>query len=229
MKQYPSQDVLKAVQDCEENPTTYTLKMCTTCMIVRPPRSFHCSDCGICIESQDHHCPWMGTCIGKRNIKYFLAFLGLTSVHGLVTAGICASFFLKLTDGLDPAERYDSYGNSLLGPLAVSNVFIAMFAGCMGVTLLCFFLYTLSITLQNITSNESIRARWNSKYKARREREKKRLTQLCQDYTNPRLSSHQEQLERLNADIELEEDRRPTRCEKLSYIFSSRNEPQSHL
>ena len=78
---------------------TETLSYCTTCQIVRPPRSFHCSDCGFCIEVHDHHCPWMGTCIGLRNIKYFVCFLSYTSLHALITCIINSIFFGVKTYG----------------------------------------------------------------------------------------------------------------------------------
>ena len=59
---------------------------CRTCNLWRPPRSFHCSDCGACIEVHDHHCPWVGTCVGKRNHKYFFLFTLMTTVHAVLTA-----------------------------------------------------------------------------------------------------------------------------------------------
>lgn len=77
----------------DPNKEAYTLSLCTTCMIVRPPRAFHCGKCGVCVEAQDHHCPWMGTCVGKRNLKYFLAFLLLTSLHAFATFAICVTYF----------------------------------------------------------------------------------------------------------------------------------------
>ncbi len=37
--------------------------------------TFHCYECGVCIEGYDHHCPWTSKCIGKGNIISFYIFI----------------------------------------------------------------------------------------------------------------------------------------------------------
>ena len=54
------------------NAETTRLSFCDTCKILRPPRSFHCRVCNVCIEQHDHHCPWVGTCIALRNSQTFI-------------------------------------------------------------------------------------------------------------------------------------------------------------
>ncbi|PNY28671.1 Palmitoyltransferase [Tolypocladium capitatum] len=51
------------------------VKHCRTCNIWRPPRGHHCRLCDNCIETHDHHCVWLNNCVGKRNYRYFFAFV----------------------------------------------------------------------------------------------------------------------------------------------------------
>jgi len=141
------------------------LSFCATCLTVRPPRAFHCNDCGVCIEVHDHHCPWVGTCIGRRNLKYFVGFIFSTALHAL-TSGI-----LSLTSLLLHKTRGNNFDfNSLPSDqtrMLVINIGLLIYNIFFTVVLLLFSLYTNKLVINNITSNENLRQKWNgSKYKA---------------------------------------------------------------
>ncbi|KAL2821999.1 DHHC palmitoyltransferase-domain-containing protein [Aspergillus granulosus] len=53
---------------------------CTTCKLLKPARSKHCSFCKGCIARHDHHCIWLTNCVGLNNYQYFLSLLLSLSV-----------------------------------------------------------------------------------------------------------------------------------------------------
>ena len=135
------------------------LSYCETCKIMRPPRSYHCGECGYCIEVHDHHCPWMGTCIGKRNIKYFVCFLGYTSMHALVTCIINSVFFgVKTYGNVSRLFDHDEDGKEQVPKaervLHVFNVGYTLYAFLVFLFLLFFALSMHDKTMLNITTNE---------------------------------------------------------------------------
>lgn len=66
-----------------EVPTKY----CKSCNIWRPPRAHHCRVCDNCVETQDHHCVWLNNCIGRRNYRFFFAFVSSCTLLGLFLLG----------------------------------------------------------------------------------------------------------------------------------------------
>ena len=133
------------------------LSYCNTCKFLRPPRSFHCSQCGVCVEVHDHHCPWVGNCIGYRNLKYFIAFLFWTGMLALVTVAIVGYVMFTCTD------QFNDDNNIALSAIAKA---VFTYAAIIALSLLSFFLFqTCSLGMKNIASNEDIRHRWNGHHR----------------------------------------------------------------
>jgi len=82
-------------KNVEFNGRSHTLNFCIECQVYRPLRSYHCNNCGVCVEEMDHHCSWMGTCIGRRNRLKFCGFLAI----GISYYGQSYGIFFRQNDG----------------------------------------------------------------------------------------------------------------------------------
>ncbi|KAL0937423.1 palmitoyltransferase erf2 [Colletotrichum truncatum] len=70
------------------------VKHCRTCNIWRPPRAHHCRLCDNCIETHDHHCVWLNNCVGRRNYRYFFAFVSSATFLSLYLLGASLAHIL---------------------------------------------------------------------------------------------------------------------------------------
>jgi palmitoyltransferase ZDHHC9/14/18 len=74
------------------------IKYCKTCNIWRPPRAHHCRVCDNCVETQDHHCVWLNNCVGRRNYRYFFAFVMTSTILSLLLFGASLAQVLVYKD-----------------------------------------------------------------------------------------------------------------------------------
>ena len=131
------------------------LSYCKTCDVLRPPRSFHCSICEMCVEVHDHHCPWVGTCIGRRNTHFFIGFLFWTFVHSLNVLLTCV--YTRSIAGRSHRwflndDKFDFSLNNIL--CIYTGVFLTLLGAFTVVQI-------FGHAEWNMTTNEDIRNRWN--------------------------------------------------------------------
>jgi len=93
----PAKPFVPSMRNIVVNGRIISQKFCDTCKIYRPPRSFHCTYCDNCVENCDHHCPWTANCIGKRNYRYFYAFICSSTILSMIVFfGSCNFIFNKI-------------------------------------------------------------------------------------------------------------------------------------
>ncbi|XP_032337150.1 LOW QUALITY PROTEIN: palmitoyltransferase ZDHHC19 [Camelus ferus] len=79
------------------NHRAFRLQWCQKCCFHRPPRTYHCPWCNICVEDFDHHCKWVNNCIGHRNFRFFmLLVLSLCLYSGAILV-TCLIFLVRTT------------------------------------------------------------------------------------------------------------------------------------
>ncbi|XP_016363531.1 palmitoyltransferase ZDHHC18-like isoform X3 [Sinocyclocheilus anshuiensis] len=153
------------------NDQVVKLKYCFSCKMFRPPRTSHCSLCDNCVERFDHHCPWVGNCVGKRNYRFFYAFIVslsfLTSfIFGCVITHLT---LIRFKAGLFSDQSLSSTGsqdeNGIIqaiqdSPASVVELVICFFSIWSILGLSGFHTYLVAA---NLTTNEDIKGSWSSK------------------------------------------------------------------
>ncbi|XP_050670208.1 probable palmitoyltransferase ZDHHC24 [Leptidea sinapis] len=84
--------------DIKENWT-----LCSVCECLRPPRSWHCDTCDVCVLKRDHHCTFLACCVGYYNHRYFMCFtfyIFMAMLYSFFYNTLFLSQFLKWNKGL---------------------------------------------------------------------------------------------------------------------------------
>ncbi|KAI9310199.1 DHHC palmitoyltransferase-domain-containing protein [Zopfochytrium polystomum] len=151
VNQTPGVPLLPEARVVSVNGVEMKLKYCQSCLIWRTPRAAHCYVCDRCVDVHDHHCPWTGNCIGKRNYRFFVAFLLTTSLLDIfVFAGSIATIVLREPDS---GSVFDSIAET------PALFVIALLSGGLFLSLSSLLGYHLWLSGQNLTTHEEIRNR----------------------------------------------------------------------
>lgn len=110
---------------------------CSTCKILKPARSKHCSSCNKCVLMFDHHCIWLNNDIGYYTYRWFLLFL-LSICIIFIYGGYLCFYSLQVFDqssdnkyvGLSFFKRYwkiiktTTFSNEISGILLILCIFM---------------------------------------------------------------------------------------------------------
>jgi len=135
---------------------TVKQKFCSTCYVLRPPRSKHCSFCDNCVLRFDHHCTWLGNCIGLHNYRYFVCLVYSATLFLMLC--IYAVFYIF-------SEHATQFSGEDYGILewfmAVGDepllILFLMYCLVLLLAVLLLSIYHSVISLQNLTTNEHVK------------------------------------------------------------------------
>ena len=145
-------------------------KYCSTCGIIRPKRSTHCSDCNNCVERLDHHCPWIGNCAGKRNYIYFYIFLVFLNILTILMIFFCVlhiiskvNDFSNMNEELPKEEKIKN-----ITALSFCEVIISLYLIIYNIITMCFItgllFYHCRLILINSTTKEELKDIFDNNY-----------------------------------------------------------------
>jgi hypothetical protein len=146
------------------NGVEFELKVCTTCGIVRPPRSSHDRKTDRCVLKFDHFCIFLGNTVGRKNYLWFLCFVGLTSFGAIYF--VCFSLWqvFHLAGRLEREAGLDS-GTAIAKAVgqAFTTVVIGVYFTVMGGLVTLLFLLHCYFVSTGQTTYEFMRGAWKKK------------------------------------------------------------------
>uniref|UniRef100_A0AAY3ZYP9 Palmitoyltransferase n=1 Tax=Denticeps clupeoides TaxID=299321 RepID=A0AAY3ZYP9_9TELE len=123
------------------------IRYCDHCQLIKPDRCHHCSSCDQCVLKMDHHCPWVNNCVGFSNYKFFVLFLGYSSLYCLFITATVLQYFIKF------------WTNQLPDTHAKFHVLFLFFVASMFfISVMSLFIYHLWLVGKNRTTIEAFRS-----------------------------------------------------------------------
>jgi hypothetical protein len=110
------------------NGVSQTATVCTTCRVVRPPKSGHCRFCDTCVEEYDHHCGVLGACVGRRTFRFFALFMHCATA--LCAIVLVRSIMVAASTDLDAAMRRDALSR-WRAVATIGCIVVSLLIGCM--------------------------------------------------------------------------------------------------
>lgn len=146
------------------NGVEFELKICTTCGIVRPPRSSHDRKTDRCVLKFDHFCIFLGNTVGRSNYFWFLCFVGLTSFGAVYFVSFSLFHVVHLAGRLEREAGLDSgaaFGKAF--GQAFLSVVIGIYFAVMGTLVTLLFLLHCYFVSTGQTTYEFMRGAWKKR------------------------------------------------------------------
>ena len=143
------------------NGVEFELKVCTTCGIVRPPRSSHDRKTDRCVLKFDHFCVFIGNTVGHSNYFWFLCFVGLTSLGAIYFVIFSLFHVFHLAGRLEREAGHDTstaFGKAV--GQATLSVVIGIYFAVMGTLVTLLFLLHCYFVSTGQTTYEFMRGAW---------------------------------------------------------------------
>jgi hypothetical protein len=114
----------------------------------------------MCIERHDHHCGFVSNCIGKDNLNKFFYFICATTLHSGFVSAISLYTFIKTVHTLFSSSHNN--GNTTSSSYALFSGVLALYIGCIFLSMLFMVIQHVFMFLHNETKNETIRHKYDN-------------------------------------------------------------------
>ena len=138
------------IGDSDSKRTRY----CLMCNVFKPLRCHHCSMCNRCVLNMDHHCPWINSCIGFYNRKFFIQMVFYLIIA--IFSTLCANFSSTYNIIYSNIKNYKNIEFNFAFYMEVLFTIVYIIDIIMGVILIQFFKFHITLILENKTTIETL-------------------------------------------------------------------------